>query len=328
MASGDMMKVVGIRGGKGPASALVIEDRPIPDASDGELLIKVHASGVNRPDLMQRQGLYPPPSGASDILGLEVAGEVVRAAGRWQVGDRVCALLAGGGYAEYAVCDPRHALPIPANTSSAEAAGLPETVFTVFANVFEQGRLQAGETFMVHGATSGIGVTAIQMAKAAGAKVIATARGAGKAEAALTFGADVAVDTSRQDFAAIAKQEGGVDLVLEMVGGDYLAKDLDALRMDGRIVFIASQAGWEPSLPVMSLMQKRAVVTGSTLRARDADEKARLAEVIERVVWPWLEAGQLRPAVDKVFPLSDAAAAHAYLEAGSHVGKVVLSVAG
>jgi len=251
----------------------------------------------------------------------------VVAAGRWKVGDRVCALLGGGGYAEYAVCDARHALPIPDGLDYVQAAALPETVFTVFANAFEHGSLKAGETLMVHGATSGIGTTAIQMAKAAGAKVIATSRGAAKAAEALKLGADVSVDVTAQDFAEVAKAQGGVDVILDMVGGDYFAKGLDSIRTGGRIVYIASQAGAEVSLPIFKLMIKRALVTGSTLRPRDADEKARLAAAIEATVWPWIVTGKLAPQIDKTFPLAEAAAAHAHLEGGSHVGKVMLIAA-
>jgi putative PIG3 family NAD(P)H quinone oxidoreductase len=320
----ETMTAVAIEGGKGPASALKAARIPLPQPGPGQILIHVRAAGVNRPDLIQRMGMYPPPPGAPETMGLEVAGEVARAGGRWQVGDKVCALLGGGGYAEYAVCDARHALPIPGALSFQEAAGLPETVFTVYANVFEHGALKAGETLMVHGATSGIGVTAIQMGKAAGAKVIATARGADKAQAALKLGADVAVDATSEDFAEVARREGGVDVVLDMVGGDYFGKDLDALKTGGRIVFIAAQGGGDVTLPVFRLMQKRAVVTGSTLRPRDADEKARLAAEIERVVWPWIAAGKIKPQIDATFPLEDAAKAHAHLEGGSHVGKVVL----
>jgi putative PIG3 family NAD(P)H quinone oxidoreductase len=319
------MTAIAVNGGRGPASALQPTRIPLPEPGPGQVLIQVRAAGVNRPDLLQRMGMYPPPSGAPQTLGLEVAGVVARDAGRWKVGDRVCALLGGGGYAEYAVCDARHALPIPDGLSFEEAAGLPETVFTVYANVFEHGGLKAGETLLVHGATSGIGVTAIQMGKAAGARVIATARGAEKAKTALALGADVAVDATAQDFAEAAKREGGVDVALDMVGGDYFAKDLDALRTGGRIVFIAAQGGGEVTLPIFRLMQKRAVVTGSTLRPRDADEKARLAAEVERVVWPWIAAGKVRPKVDRTFPLAEAGAAHAYLESGAHVGKVVLT---
>jgi len=207
-----------------------------------------------------------------------------------------------------------------------EAAALPETVFTVFANVFEHGGLKSGETFMVHGATSGIGTTAIQMAKAAGAKVIATARGAAKAAEALKVGADVAVDTTAQDFAEIAKAEGGVDVILEMVGGDYFLKDLDSLKTGGRIAFIASLGGAEVALPIFRVMMKRAVITGSTLRPRDNDEKARLAAAVEATVWPWISAGKIRPLVDATFPLAEAGKAHAHLEAGAHLGKIVLTV--
>ncbi len=324
MSMDDRMAAIVVEGGSGPASALKAARVPVPDAT-GKLLIEVRAAGVNRPDLLQRQGLYPPPPGASATLGLEVAGVVARAAGRWRGGDRVCALLGGGGYAEYAACDPRHALPIPAGLSEVEAAALPETVFTVFANVFEDGRLVAGETLLVHGANSGIGVTAIQMAKAAGARVIATARGADRVAAALSLGADVAIDVLADDFGAVAREAGGADVILDMMGGDYFAGDLEALKPGGRIVFIAAQAGSTVSLPVFAIMAKRAVVTGSTLRGRNADEKARLAAAVERTVWPWIDQGRLRPPIDRVFRLDEAAAAHQYLEQGGHQGKIVLT---
>jgi len=321
--SGSMTGIV-IECGKGPASALQPQQVPMPTCGEGQLLIRVRAAGVNRPDIVQRLGFYPPPPGAPDILGLEVAGEVEKAAGRWKRGDKVCALLGGGGYAEYAVCDPRHALPIPPGLGFEQAASLPETVFTVYANVFEHGGLKAGETLLVHGATSGIGVTAIQMTKAAGAKVIATARSAAKAEAARALGADLAINTAEQDFAEGVKAEGGADVILDMVGGDYFGKDIDALKPRGRIVFIAAQGGGDPPLPIFKIMQKQAIVTGSTLRPRDAEEKARLAAEVERVVWPWIAAGKVKPQVDRAFPLADAAAAHAYLESGAHTGKVIL----
>jgi putative PIG3 family NAD(P)H quinone oxidoreductase len=320
------MQAIVIEGGKGPAEALRLQTVPTPTPGPGEILIAVRAAGVNRPDLLQRTGNYPPPPGAPETLGLEVAGEVVTGAGRWKAGDQVCALLGGGGYAQYAVCDARHALPIPRGLDLVQAAALPETVFTVYANVFEHGALKPGETFLVHGATSGIGVTAIQMAKAAGARVIATGRGADKAAAATALGADVAIDATAEDFGELCKREGGVDVVLDMVGGDYFPKELEALKTGGRIVFIASLGGGEVVLPVFRLMQKRAVVTGSTLRPRDADEKARLAAEVERMVWPWIEAGKVKPQVDATFPLAEAAKAHARLEAGSHVGKVMLTV--
>ncbi len=322
----EMMTAIAIEGGKGPAEALKPVQIPRPQPSDGQILIRVRAAGINRPDILQRLGGYPPPPGAPDTMGLEVAGEVEVGAGRWKAGDKVCALLGGGGYSEYAVCDSRHALPLPKGLDFIQSAGLPETVFTVFANVFEHGALKAGETLMVHGATSGIGVTAIQMGKAAGARVIATARGADKAAVAKSLGADIAVDTTKEDFAEVAKTAGGADVVLDMVGGDYFPKDLDSLNTGGRIVFIASLGGGEVPLQIFRIMQKRAVITGSTLRPRNADEKARLAGEVERIVWPWIEAGKVRPQVDSTFPLADAAKAHARLENGAHVGKIVLTV--
>ncbi|HTX49176.1 MAG TPA: NAD(P)H-quinone oxidoreductase [Caulobacteraceae bacterium] len=320
------MKAIAVEGGKGPPEAVRLGEAPDPVAGPGQIVIRVAAAGVNRPDIIQRLGFYPPPPGAPPTMGLEVAGEVIHAAGRWKVGDRVCALLGGGGYAELAACDARHALPIPKGLSLIEAAALPETVFTVYANVFEGGALKPGETLMLHGATSGIGVVAIQMAKAAGAKVIATARGRGKADAALKLGADIAVDATAEDFEAVAKAAGGVDVVLDMVGASYFAKNLASLKTGGRIVFIASLGGGTAELPIGVLMQKRAVVTGSTLRPRNADEKARLAAEVERVVWPWIEAGKVRPTIEATFPLAEAGKAQAMLDAGSHVGKVVLTV--
>ena len=324
------MTAIEIEGGKGAAEALKpgVAERPVP--GPGQVLIKVAAAGVNRPDLLQRLGFYPPPPGAPTTLGLEVAGEVAAlgegADAHWKVGDKVCALLGGGGYAEYAVTDARHALPIPAGLDLVQAAALPETVFTVFANVFEHGALKAGETLLVHGGTSGIGTTAIAMAKAAGAKVIATGRGADKKAKAPALGADIAVDTKAEDFAEVVKAAGGADVVLDMVGASYFEKNLDALNTGGRIVYIASLGGAVLEVPVMKIMQKRAVITGSTLRPRSADEKARLAAEIERVVWPWISEGKLKPLIDATFPLADAAKAHAHLEAGEHVGKVVLTV--
>ena len=325
----DQMTAIAIEGGKGPAEALKPVRMATPKPGPGQILIKVGAAGVNRPDIAQRLGFYPPPPGAPETMGLEVAGEVVgvgEGAPRWREGDQVTALLGGGGYAEYAVVDARHALPSPAGFSVVEAAGLPETVFTVFANVFEGGSLQAGETLMVHGATSGIGVTAIQMAKAAGARVIATSRGADKAAQALALGADRSVDASAEDFAAIAKADGGIDVILDMVGGDYIARDIDAINTGGRLVMIAAQAGANVEINLGRIMQKRMVLTGSTLRPRGADEKARLAAAIEAKVWPWIEAGKLKTIVDQTFPLAEAAKAHARIESGAHLGKVMLTV--
>lgn len=323
------MTAIRIEGGKGPASALVPHQAEKPKAGPGQILIAVRAAGVNRPDVAQRNGLYPPPPGAPHILGLEVAG-VVEALGegapRWKVGDQVTALLGGGGYAQYAVVDARHALPIPKGLGFVEAAGLPETVFTVFSNVFEIGALKPGETLLVHGATSGIGVTAIQLAKARGARVIATSRTASKASQAEALGADLSLDSTAVDFEAAVKEAGGADVVLEMVGGDFVAKDIAVLKPFGRLVFIAFLAGSKVAVDLMPVQRKRLVVTGSTLRPRDADEKARLAAVVEREVWPLIESGAFRPIVDKTFPLEQAAQAHAWLEAGDHLGKVILTV--
>ncbi|MGH7021983.1 MAG: NAD(P)H-quinone oxidoreductase [Caulobacteraceae bacterium] len=320
------MTAIAVAGGRGPAEALhgVEIPRPVPGA--GQILIRVRAAGVNRPDILQRLGFYPPPPGAPTTLGLEAAGEVVHSGGRWREGDKVCALLGGGGYAEFAACDARHALPVPKGLSFIEAACLPETVFTVWANLFELGALKAGETAMIHGATSGIGVTAIQMAKAAGARVIATARGAGKAEQAKALGADIAVDASAEDFETVAKDAGGADVILDMVAGAYFPKNLEALRTGGRLVHIAAQGGGVVELPIMKLMQKRLAVSGSTLRPRSAEEKARLAAEVERVVWPWIAAGKVKPVIDRIFPLADAAGAHARMESGAVVGKIVLEV--
>lgn len=319
------MTAIAIKDGKGDANALTPTQIDTPSPGEGEILIAVRAAGVNRPDVLQREGHYPPPKGAPATLGLEVAGEVVVAGGRWRVGDRVCALLGGGGYAQYAVVDARHALPLPAGLAFVQAAALPETVFTVYANVFEHGGLKAGETLLVHGATSGIGAAAIQMARAAGARVIATARGAEKAKSALALGADMAIDATREDFGEAVRAAGGCDVVLDMVGGSYFEKNLAALNSRGRIVYIAAQGGDELTVSVWALMRKQAVLTGSTLRPRDADEKARLAIEVERVAWPWIAAGKVRAVVDRTFPLTEAAAAHAYLEEGGHVGKVVLT---
>jgi putative PIG3 family NAD(P)H quinone oxidoreductase len=322
-----MMNSVIVRGGRGPAEALELASTPTPRPHAGEILIRVEAAGVNRPDIVQRKGAYPPPPGAPDTLGLEVAGEVAEVGegvARWRTGDLVCALLGGGGYAEYAVVDARHALPIPDGLDAVHAAALPETVFTVFSNVFEIGRLQAGETLLVHGATSGIGVTAIQMAKAAGARVIATGRGPTKAQVARDLGADLALDSLAVDFVAAVREAGGADVVLDMVAGDYLQRNLDTLRPGGRLVVIAAQGGAQGTIDAAKLMVKRLTLTGSTLRPRSADEKARLAQAVEARVWPWIAEGRLRPVLDRSFPLAEAAAAHAYLEAGRHVGKVVL----
>lgn len=322
------MRAVEITGGSGPAEALTLVERPDPVAGPGQIRLRVRAAGVNRPDLLQRQGRYPAPPGASDILGLEVAGDVDQVGdgvARWAVGDRVCALLGGGGYADYAVVDARHALPVPADLDLVQAAALPETVCTVFANVFEAGALKAGETLLIHGATSGIGVTAIQMARAAGARVIATSRGADKARAAAALGADLSLDARSDDLEAAITAFGGVDVVLDMVGADYAALNLSALKPFGRWVVIATLSGARAEIDLARLMMKRIVLTGSTLRARPADEKARLIAAVEATAWPWVAAGLVRPPVEATFPLEQASAAHLRLEAGDHVGKIVLT---
>jgi len=324
-----MMRAITIRGGKGGADALEVQSVPRPELKPGQVLIRVRAAGINRPDLLQRAGRYPPPPGASEILGLEVAGEIAgvgEGVERWREGDRGTALLAGGGYAEYALADARHVLPIPSGLDFAHAAALPETVFTVWANVFEGGQMQRGETLLVHGANSGIGVTAVQMAKAAGARVFATARGAGKVARAHELGADVAIDASAGDWVAAVKSAGSVDVILDMMGAGYFAGNVDVLAPGGRLVVIAFLTGAVAELNLMTLMLKRLTLTGSTLRSRDAAEKARLASAIEEHVWPWIASGAVKIPVDRVFPLASAGEAHAFLEQGAQFGKVILEV--
>lgn len=323
------MRVIEIEGGSGPAEALRVAERPDPVAGAGQVVIRVRAAGVNRPDLLQRLGAYPPPPGASDILGLEVAGEIAQVGAgvtRWRIGDRVCALLGGGGYAEQALVDARHVLPIPEGLDFVQAAALPETVFTVFANVFEGGALRAGETLLIHGATSGIGVMAIQMAKAAGATVIATSRGTDKARAAAGLGADISLDAKADDLEARIKAAGGADVVLDMVGKDYAALNLHSLKAGGRWVVIASLTGAKVEMDLQRIMLKRLTLTGSTLRSRSADEKARLTAAVEATAWPWIVSGAVRPPIHAVHPLAQAADAHAALEAGAHIGKIMLEV--
>lgn len=323
------MRVIEIAGGSGPAEALVIGERPLPEPAPGQVRICVQAAGINRPDLVQRNGAYPPPPGASDILGLEVAG-VIDSLGdgvaNWAVSDAVCALLGGGGYAEYVTVDARHVLSRPRDLTPTQAAALPETVFTVFANVFETGRLQSGETLLIHGATSGIGVTAIQMAKAAGARVIATSRSEQKTAAALELGADVSLDATTTDLRSAILEAGGVDVVLDMVGADYAALNQAVLKPGGRWVVIAALTGSLAQIDLMRLMLKRITLTGSTLRSRPVGEKARLTAAVRTTVWPWIEAGRLIPPIAATFPLEEAAAAHRMLESGRHIGKIVLTV--
>ena len=325
----ETMAAVGVKGGKGPPEALEIVRIPRPEPGPGQVLIAVRAAGVNRPDVLQRLGFYPPPPGAPETLGLEVAGEIAAVGAgvdRWVAGDKVTALLPGGGYAEYALADARHALPIPEGLGFAEAASLPETVFTVWANLFDIGGLKAGESCLIHGATSGIGVAAIQMAKAAGARVITTGRGKDKADQAKGLGADVAIDSSARDWEAEAQAAGGADVILDMVGGGYTPKNVSVAKPGGRIVQIAILGGAKAEVDLGLIMRKRLVLTGSTLRPRAPEEKGRLARGVEQTVWPWIEAGKLRPIIDSTFPLAEAAKAHARIDDGEHLGKIVLTV--
>lgn len=300
-----------------------------PAPGPGEVLIRVAAAGVNRPDLMQRAGLYPPPPGAPETLGLEVAGEVASVGpgvARWKEGDKVCALLAGGGYAEYALADSGSVLPAPKGLSLTEAAALPETVFTVWANVFEAGALKPDETLLVHGGASGIGTTAIQMARAHGAKVFATAGDAAKCRLCEQLGAARAINYREEDFESVVRYGGGADVILDMVGGPYMQKNINVLNDGGRYVIIAFLQGPQSELNLMRLMLKRLTLTGSTLRSRAKEEKARIPREVEREVWPWIEAGKIKPIIDSTFPLGDAEAALARMADGAHAGKIVLTV--
>ncbi|ARN20114.1 NAD(P)H-quinone oxidoreductase [Piscinibacter gummiphilus] len=308
--------------------------RPDPVPGPGELLIRVAASGVNRPDVLQRKGFYPVPPGASDLPGLEVAGVIVEgdaaalAAAGLKVGDRVCALVAGGGYAELCVAPVGQCLPVPKGFSDVEAASLPETFFTVWSNVFDRARLQPGEVFLVQGGTSGIGVTAIQLAKAWGATVIATAGSDDKCKACLDLGADHAINYRTHDFVAEAKRvtDGrGVDVVLDMVAGDYVAREIQCLAEDGRIVIIAVQGGVEAKIDAGLVLRRRLVVTGSTLRPRPVAFKAAIAKALHDTVWPWLEAGCIKPVIHQTFAAADAAGAHALMESNQHIGKLVMT---
>lgn len=316
----------------GGPEVLVPGTRPVPAPAPGELLVKVEAAGINRPDVMQRKGLYPPPPGASDIPGLEIAGTVValgEGASRFKLGDRVCALVTGGGYAQYCTTHEATALPIPEGLSAAEAAALPETAFTVWSNIFERGQLKAGETLLLHGGSSGIGTTAIQLAKAFGARVVVTAGSDEKCAACVTLGADLAVNYRTQDFVAEVKSftaGKGANVILDMIGGPYIQKNYEAAAMDGRIVQIAFQQGAKAEVDFMRLMLKRLTHTGSTLRSRPVAEKAALAAAIVEQVFPLIAAGKYRPVMDETFPLANAAAAHARMDASAHVGKIVLTV--
>ena len=324
------MTVIAIRAPGGP-EMLVPEQRAVPQPGEREVLVKVAAAGVNRPDVMQRQGLYPPPKGATDIPGLEIAGEVAAlGAGvqRWKLGDKVMTLVVGGGYAEYCLAHESHALPVPAGLTLVEAAAIPETTFTVWHNVFERGRLQRGETLLVHGGSSGIGTTAIQLAKAFGARVITTAGSAEKCDACRRLGADVAINYKQDDFVAATKAATngkGADVVLDMVGGDYIERNYEAAAVEGRIVQIAFQGSPKATVDFRRIMLKRLTHTGSTLRARSIEDKAAIARAVEAHALPLVAAGKVKPVIDSTFPLSEAAAAHSRLEASAHIGKIVLT---
>ena len=325
----DTMTAIEISAPGGP-EALVPASRPVPRPSAGEILVRVAAAGVNRPDVLQRQGVYPPPPGASDIPGLEIAGTVVAAgegASRFAIGDSVCALVAGGGYAEYCVVHETNALPVPAGVTMTEAAAIPETFFTVWTNVFDRARLRSGETFLVHGGSSGIGTTAIQLARAFGATVFATAGSPEKCAACVRLGADHAIEYKARDFVEAVKQATGgrgVDVILDMVGGDYVAHNYQAAAEDGRIVQIAFLRGAKPTVDLNALMRKRLTHTGSTLRPRPVAFKAAIARALEERVWPVIAAGTIKPVMDSTFPLAEAAAAHARMEGGEHIGKIML----
>lgn len=325
------MKVIEMEQFGGP-EVLKGGERPRPVLGAGDVLIEVHAAGVNRPDCYQRQGHYPPPPGASDLLGLEVSG-IVAARGpevsRWKEGDRLCALLSGGGYAEYVAAPEGQCLPIPADFDFVQAAALPETFFTVWTNLIDGGRLKSGETVLIHGGSGGIGTTAIQMAHLLGARVFTTV---GKRESVALcerLGAERVILYKEEEFVAIVKaltQEKGVDLILDMVGGAYFPRNLEALAMKGRLVQIATVQGAKVELDLRKMMFKRLVLTGSTLRGRSVEEKTELARALEKEIWPWLEGGRIKPVIYKTFPLEKAGEAHALMESGRHIGKIVLTV--
>ena len=315
----------------GDAFQLILCDGDIPSPKANEVLIRVCAAGINRPDVLQRMGVYPPPADASPILGLEVAGEIVgcgNAVQRWQVGDRVCALVNGGGYAEYACAPAEQCLPIPTGFSYAQAAALPETFFTVWHNLFQRARLTAGETLLVHGGSSGIGTTAIQLALAFGVRVFATAGSAEKCNAITALGA-VAINYREQDFVAMIKEQTnglGADVILDMVGGDYIQRNFSAAAKDGRIVNIAYLQGSKATVDFMPLMLKRLTLTGSTLRAQSSAAKAAIATELEARIWPLLDAQKIKPIIDSVFPFEKVADAHVRMESSQHIGKLILDL--
>jgi len=328
----NQMKAISITQPGGP-EVLQLTDMPLPPLRPGEVMIRVEAAGVNRPDVLQRVGAYPAPPGASPIPGLEVSGEIVslgEGVSGWAIGDQVCALTAGGGYAQYVAVCGTHCLRLPGGFDHLRAAALPETFFTVWHNVFQRGGLKADEVFLVHGGTSGIGTTAIQLARAFGARVFATAGSEEKCQACLSLGAEVAINYRQDDFVAVVKRETGkkgANLILDMVGGDYISRNFSAAAPDGRIVQIAFLQGAKAEVDFTRLMLKRLTFTGSTLRARDDVFKAALAKELEERVWPLLDSGEIHPVMHEIFPLERANEAHAMMEESKHVGKIVLSVA-
>jgi putative PIG3 family NAD(P)H quinone oxidoreductase len=315
----------------GGPEMLVPARGPVPRPGPGELLLRVHAAGVNRPDVMQRTGGYSPPAGASPIPGLEISGTIVEVAADvndWKVGDEVCALVSGGGYAEYCVAPAPQCLPVPKCLSLLEAAGLPETYYTVWTNVFQRGRLQGGETFLVHGGSSGIGTTAIQLAREFGARVFTTVGNEEKARVCRELGAERAINYRNEDFVAVVKEltgGKGVDLILDMVGGPYIERNIEALAVEGRLVQIAFQQPSRVELDFRPLMMKRLTITGSTLRPRTVEQKAEIAAELKAKVWPLIEAGNVKPLIHKTFPLAQAADAHALMESSTHIGKILLT---
>ena len=325
------MTAIGIKSAGGP-EVLVPEQRPVPQPGEGEILVKVAAAGVNRPDVAQRKGLYPPPPGVTDIPGLEIAGTVVaRGAGvrRWMAGDEITALVSGGGYADYCVAHETHALPIPAGLTAVEAAAVPETFFTVWHNVFERGGLKEGETLLVHGGSSGIGTVAIQLAKAFGARVIATAGSGEKCDACRRLGADVAINYKTEDFVPLTKGAtggAGAEVILDMVGGDYIERNYEAAAVEGRIVQIAFQGSTRATVDFRRIMLKRLHHTGSTLRSRSVPDKGAIAQAVEHKVWPLVAAAKVRPVIDSTFAFRDAAKAHERMETSVHIGKIVLAL--
>ncbi|UWS03544.1 NAD(P)H-quinone oxidoreductase [Phaeobacter inhibens] len=326
----EMMRAIEIKEPGGP-SVLQACQRPAPTPAHGQVVLKVAYAGVNRPDALQRVGKYAPPPTASDLPGLEASGEVVAiGAGVSEliVGDRVCALLPGGGYAEYVATPAAHCLPVPAGLSMKQAAGLPETCFTVWSNVFTRGGLQAGERFLVHGGSSGIGTTAIQLASQLGARVFTTAGSDEKCAACLKLGAERAINYRDEDFVEVLKTEGGANLILDMVGGDYIPRNVRALADDGRMVHIAFLSGPKVELNFAQIMARRLTLTGSTLRPQSDLAKAQIAQDLREVVWPLIEAGKFAPVMDQTFALEEAAAAHARMESSAHIGKIVLEVGG